>query len=179
MVSSFNDFSELSLINEATQTAPINFLDLYEQIGIVLRRTTLEPGVDSTIYCCNGVTNVTVTNSYKMNSDRFRFTLAHNLGHHIMHRDILAKSRQMHVDRLWEEGGSPAPLSANQDNFANRLAIQMLAPVAVIRHLIAEGYNVEQMAAHLMVSPKMMELRVKGLQAHNLCHVQVGKSVSA
>lgn len=94
-----------------------------------------------------------------INSDdhprRQRFTLAHELAHFILHRDLIDTSL---VDDTMYRGGLSDPMERQ----ANKLAADILMPVWLIRgHWDSGNRDPMELARLFEVSPKAMEIRLK------------------
>jgi Zn-dependent peptidase ImmA (M78 family) len=86
---------------------------------------------------------------------RQRFTVAHEIGHFILHRSRL-ESGDLIDDAMYRSG-----MSSKEEAAANRLAADILMPHALIRALVAEGVReVEILANRLQVSLPAMKIRL-------------------
>jgi Zn-dependent peptidase ImmA (M78 family) len=108
-----------------------------------------------------------------VNSDegpqRRRFTAAHELGHYILHRDLI--DGKQHLDRLYSNGGNNnpyAPLAPSHEIQANKFAADILMPAGPLRaqyDRIAD--NVADLARLCEVSLPAMKIRLKSLGIRN------------
>lgn len=69
----------------------------------------------------------------KDGGQRRRFTLAHELGHYFLHRDLLIAGEN-HFDRLYDGHNDSGVLKPEHEAQANRFAAETLMPEAEIRH---------------------------------------------
>jgi Zn-dependent peptidase ImmA (M78 family) len=86
---------------------------------------------------------------------RKRFTIAHEIGHFVLHRKRL-ESGELIDDAMYRSG-----VTAKEETEANRFAADVLMPYSLIRSLIAAGINTpEQLAAKLQVSLPAIRIRM-------------------
>lgn len=98
---------------------------------------------------------------------RQRFTVAHELGHFILHRDEMGRFVADTKDLISEDGGEKA---ADMERQANRFAAELLMPTDVClarAKAFHDAYGVlplqpfaYQLAAELLVSPEAMRNRM-------------------
>jgi len=90
------------------------------------------------------------------NSKRQRFTILHELGHYILHRNKL----QSFTDEIFFRAG----LKGDIEYRANEFASKLLMPEDLVRKAIAEGIrNLGMLAERFDVSSPAMKLRVQEL----------------
>lgn len=86
---------------------------------------------------------------------RQRFTVAHEIGHFILHRSVL-ESGDLVDDAMYR-----SRLSSKEETAANRLAADILMPQQLIRSLLDAGVrDVESLAKRLQVSLPAMKIRL-------------------
>lgn len=97
---------------------------------------------------------------------RQRFTIAHELGHYIYHRDLLGKGTGDTRAFRAEGSGYPNPhIALREEREANTFAANLLMPNHLIDRLRAEGVrDPETMARRLGVSTAAMRIKL-GLPA--------------
>jgi hypothetical protein len=87
---------------------------------------------------------------------RKRFTIAHEIGHFILHRKRL-ESGELIDDAMYRSGG----VTAREETEANRFAADLLMPFPLVRSLISAGIRTpEQLAEKLQVSLAAMRIRL-------------------
>lgn len=90
------------------------------------------------------------------NRRRQRFTIAHELGHYMMHRNKL----QSFTDEIFFRAENKTDIEYKANEFASRL----LMPEDRVRRTIAEGVkNIGLLAEHFDVSSPAMKVRVQEL----------------
>jgi Zn-dependent peptidase ImmA (M78 family) len=86
---------------------------------------------------------------------RKRFTIAHELGHYLLHRDLI-QNGVLEDNTLYRSG-----LSSLEEKEANRLAADILMPHHLIRQLMSRGIeNVRDLADAFQVSEPAMNIRL-------------------
>ncbi|WP_375271105.1 ImmA/IrrE family metallo-endopeptidase [Sphingomonas sp.] len=86
--------------------------------------------------------------------NRQRFTIAHELAHFVLHRDVIGNEL---VDDTFYRSG----LSERREFEANALAAEILMPWPLITSLMRNGErNVEKLAQELQVSTAAMNIRL-------------------
>ena len=104
-----------------------------------------------------------------MNSDegpqRRRFTAAHELGHYLLHRDLI--DGRVHLDRLYSDGGHDnpyAPLSPPHEVQANQFAADLLMPASRLKEMYdPRNDNLRELAELCFVSIAAMAIRLKSI----------------
>lgn len=91
------------------------------------------------------------------NPRRKRFTLAHEIAHYILHRDLIG-------DGITDRGLYRSRLSDTVERQANRYAANLLMPAALVRASWWEGdRSLSGMAARFNVSEEAARIRLKEL----------------
>lgn len=86
--------------------------------------------------------------------NRQRFTIAHEIAHFVLHRDVIGNEL---VDDTFYRSG----LSERREFEANALAAEILMPWPLITQLMSGGErHVEKLAESLQVSPAAMNIRL-------------------
>jgi len=103
---------------------------------------------------------------------RRRFTIAHEIGHYVMHRDLVAMRegvagvgdgrdyRQPDIPAL----ANPHVLDKHETQ-ANRVAVMILMKEDKMRRLMAEGLSAEDIGMVIGCSAEATRIRLKGLTA--------------
>ena len=117
-----------------TVTPPVPIERLARQRGMKVQFSPLDPELSGMAYVKEGVPFIGVNSLHHPN--RQRFTIAHEMGHHILHAGLLASG--VHVDTvvlrrdpLAGQGINPEEIEAN--NYAAELLMpeEWLAPLVV------------------------------------------------
>ena len=144
---------------------PVAIDEIIEAEGIVLRKEPLEKDV-SGMLVINGTQPVIGVNSGHT-SNRQRFTMAHELGHYILHRNtsnvFFDESLLFFRNQTSSEG------TKRQEIEANNFAAELLMPEPAIREILEEPidafneYEVEELASEFEVSPQALTIRLTRL----------------
>lgn len=87
-------------------------------------------------------------------ANRQRFTLAHEIAHYILHRDMLGSG-------VTDRGLYRSSLSDNTERQANRYAATLLMPAPLVRKIYAEGrQSAHELAQTFQVSAAAAEIRM-------------------
>lgn len=152
--------SQLALIEQYSTQVPVRVGALAQELGLGVLRSTLQPGISGQIgpssdYPAGYVIRV---NRHETKS-RQRFTIAHEIGHYILHRDKIGLGITDTV--LYR-----SKLSSNLEVEANRFAANLIMPMSKIREklaLIGRGIDrtvAKELADIFEVSADAMEIRL-------------------
>jgi Zn-dependent peptidase ImmA (M78 family) len=147
-------------------TLPVSPDRIAKQLGIQLRFSPFDEELSGMIFIKNGVPIIGVNAIHHPN--RQRFTIAHEIGHYMMHREILTS--EVHVDKNFpalmrdEKSATGTELIEIQ---ANKFAARLLMPDALLEPALA-GKNfdidddkpLEELAKRFRVSKKALEYRI-------------------
>ena len=154
---------EMEIVTRFSQDVPLDGVGLIRELGINYFEEPMCPHNSGRIVYNKPFCIITV-NSEEL-PQRRRFTAAHELGHYLLHRDLLDGKR--HMDRLFADGGrsNPSgPLSPSYEVQANRFAADLLMPKAQLsRRYDALTDNYRQLADTFDVSPAAMRIRLSSL----------------
>ena len=146
---------------------PVDVFGLARALGISVRAEDL--GEQQSGYLRKELDGTYAVGLNPYDSDqRRRFTLAHELGHYFLHRDLLVAGEN-HFDRLYGGHNDSGVLKPKHEAQANRFAAETLMPEAEIRHdyFMHSGSNVEfsgRMANKFDVSTVAMSWRLVNLR---------------
>jgi Zn-dependent peptidase ImmA (M78 family) len=113
----------------------------------------------------NGNSVIVVNASHHPN--RQRFTLAHELAHHVLHRDYLTEN--VHVDTTVLTRNERSSTGADRKEVeANAFAAELLMPQPQLRRLgkvdVNDDVKLADLARTFKVSPTAMAIRLENLQ---------------
>ena len=147
------------LAEHGVTEAPVDVEGLAKALGISVSHERLDNDVSGLLLVEDGVAKVAINESH--HSNRRRFTLAHEIGHVLLH----AKGDRVFVDRRffrndWSSKGEP-----REEIEANAFAAALLMPRSLIRqHLAADSgitdVDVFRLATKFQVSEQAMTLRL-------------------
>jgi Zn-dependent peptidase ImmA (M78 family) len=143
---------------------PVPVDRIAEKLGIELKFAPSDDELSGALIRTGNETVIGVNSSHHQN--RQRFTIAHELGHFLLHKGI-----QMHVDedfRVNLRDGQSSRATSQEEIEANRFAAELLMPTEFIRRDVERrnsrnGDLVEELALRYGVSPRAMEIRLTNL----------------
>jgi len=154
----------LEIIEHFRRQVPVDVEGLAMALGIPVKRIDFEGNVSGQIKRWNGDKFMIGVNARDAET-RQRFTIAHELGHFILHRHLIGNEiTDNSAYRADGKTGNPN-IGVKEETEANRFAANLLMPAESIIHL-RENENItspQAMAKRLEVSPKSMEIRMNPL----------------
>jgi hypothetical protein len=138
---------------------PVSLRDVVSALNLEVVRTTGEP------FLCEGALQP-VGDSHAIvvrgasNEHRRRFTIAHEIGHFVLHPGRLAPERGGAVNAAWQE----------KEREADQFAAELLMPEDLVREAVAEhGDDATRLADRFDVSRQAMQTRLRrlGLGGHH------------
>jgi Zn-dependent peptidase ImmA (M78 family) len=148
---------------------PIPVEKVAKSLGALIRFQPFDEELSGMIFIKEGVAIIGVNALHHPN--RQRFTLAHEIGHLVMHRDII--STEVHVDREFAVLMRDATSATGQNKIereANRFAAALLVPRNLLeKELKAKPFDIDgqspldELAKKFRVSKQMMEFRITNL----------------
>ncbi|MEO0625256.1 MAG: ImmA/IrrE family metallo-endopeptidase [Pseudomonadota bacterium] len=148
-------------ISEAQRLAPVDVIRLAEDLGVRVNETFLDGEISGELVRnSNGGFEINVNASHA--PTRQRFTVAHELGHFLQHRDLIGDG--LDDDRAYRSTQSGryfnTRIGPRQETQANQFAASLLMPSHLIERLRNEGLDRREMAARLGVSEHAMAIRL-------------------
>ena len=159
--------SIFSIINEYSKNTPASLPCLLRDLNIQLVYANLEKNISGIIEHINNEYRIIVNENHPLT--RQRFTIAHELGHYILHRDLIG-------DGIYDNKGyrceypnkyNNPNIGRYQETEANKFAVNLLMPMDKINEY-KEKYNyldknslVETMSDIFQVSKQSMAIRLK------------------
>ena len=155
------------LIKEGIENAPVPVEKLAKALGAQIRFSPLDDELSGMIFIKDGIPIIGVNSLHHPN--RQRFTIAHEIGHLVMHKDHL--SNEVHVDKqfrvLMRDGDA-----SNGTNLieieANRFAAELLMPEFLLAKLITSNTfdiddeaPLDSLAKKFRVSKQTLEFRMR------------------
>ena len=97
---------------------------------------------------------IRVNSTHKKN--RQRFTLAHEIAHFILHRDLIES-------KLVDDAMYASTLDKKYETQANQLAADILMPTRLVRENMAQTSDPKELAQLFGVPQQAMKIRLKGM----------------
>lgn len=139
--------------------APVDIVAIATDLGVNVWETKSLPDSISGKIFRDPLNGGSSTFSILVNANhslpRKRFTIAHEIGHFVLHRHRL-ESGELIDDAMYRSG-----VTAQEETEANRFAANLLMPYPLIRSLIAAGVKTpQQLATALQVSLPAIRIRL-------------------
>ncbi len=155
--------TQLKILNRYIKEQPIKLGKLAKEFGVKIKIAILGNNISGQITKEDGLYIIRV-NRYEA-YERQRFTIAHELGHFLLHKEIIDKQNGI-KDNVLYRSGNPEIIEFQ----ANRIAADILMPLDQVRN-IRDKYNkkfeekdvLEILAAHFRVSKSAMKIRLSDL----------------
>lgn len=157
--------NQLDLVREAQQSIPVNLEALARNLGLRVAYEPLDPEVSGYIHRSGDAWEIVVNSRHA--PTRQRFTLAHEIGHYIYHRDRLGDGTN--DTRAYRADESVAyynsAIAREHEREANRFAAGLLMPAARVAHVsrTTKLNDPASLAPLFGVSPTAMEIRLNAL----------------
>lgn len=139
---------------------PVDVHFVARALGITLLERPLDDDLSGLAYV-SGDKKIIVVNSVH-SPNRRRFTIAHEIGHHVLHRDYL--ERGVHVDKAVLKRD---PLSAAGKDYneiaANHFAAELLMPRSLVALAIPRDFDIIGDEKQLKTLAKKFEVSVSAL----------------
>ena len=154
---------ERSIVNKHLQEKPVRLGTLAKELGVDVKLSALGRGVSGLIENRDG--KYTIKINRHETRERQRFTLAHELAHFLLHRDVIDADGEIR-DNVLYRSGKPERIEFE----ANRLAADLTMPIDQVQSdLSSIGVAVsddviERLAQEWQVSKAAMEIRLSPYQ---------------
>ena len=150
---------KLDLIRSAMRSPPVNVEKLVGDLGLELRYAFLDDEISGMIEAEGDSYTITI------NADdaptRMRFTIAHELGHYMRHRDLIGSGLDDNKAYRSTSKGKYAnyAVGPKQEREANKFAADVLMPYSLVVKYLKEQRSVQEMAELFNVSEAAMSIR--------------------
>lgn len=149
----------LDIAGRYLDKAPIDLLSMARALGISVNMNAEmeDPDVSGIIRRCSDGRYAIQVNGQD-NDKRKKFTLAHEIAHYLLHRDLIDKAAVVD-DGMYRSG-----LPSNVETQANRLAAELLMPAPLVKKLWKVGVcSVFQLSDIFQASEAAVRIRLKQL----------------
>lgn len=156
------------LVKLGIKAMPVPVEKIAKALGAVVRFSPLDEELSGMIYVKDGVPVIGVNSLHHPN--RQRFTIAHEIGHLVMHRDMI--SENVHVDKQFRVLMRDSNSSTGSEEIevqANRFAAELLIPSSmfdptkILASDIDDEGPLDELAKKFRVSKQMLEYRIRSL----------------
>ena len=157
----YSSLAAMEVIRKHQKSAPVQTIPIAEALGLSCYKTSDWPDTTSGMIVRDaargGDCGFAVYVNGKHSEVRRRFTIAHEIAHFVLHRDLIGDG--ITEDALYRSG-----LSDAVEREANGLAAEILMP----RHLVRDSFSTGQrdpatLASKFGVSQQAMEYRLSNL----------------
>lgn len=150
-------------LTQYQQSAPTDVTGLCRDLGIACHGKTMPDEVSGYIERVGDYDYQIVYNK-RHAPVRQRFTIAHELGHYYLHRDILGKGTgDTKAYRSEVPGHCNADITPWHETEANAFAADLLMPKNLIQGWVKEGLGFEEIRSKLEVSQSALSFRLNNL----------------
>lgn len=150
----------LEIIKRHWDSVPVPVETIASDLEVPIEYRALPQNISGAIERCEGGYKIVVNNTHART--RQRFTIAHELGHYIYHRDLLGQG--VGDTLAFRAEGTPFPnpsITVVHERQANTFASNLLMPNHLVSKLKRQGLRTpEQLAAALEVSPEAMRIKL-------------------
>ncbi|MEQ1933233.1 MAG: ImmA/IrrE family metallo-endopeptidase [Fimbriimonadaceae bacterium] len=153
---------------QGIRKAPIPVDKIAKALGVQIRYSPLDEELSGMIFIKDGIPIIGVNALH--HPHRQRFTIAHELGHYMLHRNLL--SNEVHVDKQFKILMRNSKSSTGTDAMeveANKFAAELLLPEFLIEDVLAHSTfdiddraPLDELAKKFRVSKEMLEYRIRG-----------------
>jgi Zn-dependent peptidase ImmA (M78 family) len=147
-------------------TYPVKLGNLARELGIAVKVASMPTGVSGQISREDGQYVIRVNRNEAR--ERQRFTIAHELAHFLLHRNIIDASPNGITDNVLYRSGAPEQIEFE----ANRLAADLAMPMSIIEAKLRDEFagvvteaTIESLADSFEVSKAAMEIRLSTFAA--------------
>jgi hypothetical protein len=145
------------IIEEFQDSAPVDVIGLATRLGLNVWEDVLPNDISGKIsldLANGGTSTYSIIVQMSQASNRKRFTIAHEIAHFILHRNLIG-------DGVSDDALYRSKLSSTVEAQANRLAADILMPFALISELQAQGItDLSDLASELQVSQQALKIRL-------------------
>lgn len=154
-----NSGSPMEIISRYKSRAPVSVVDIAHEMGIKVYKSSGLPDHISGLIRKDrehgGESGYAIYTNADHPKTRRRFTIAHELGHYVLHRDEIGEG--ITDDALYR-----SRLSGPLERQANRFAANLLMPWDLVIEAVDQGVDsVEKLAAKFEVSRSAMSVRLE------------------
>jgi Zn-dependent peptidase ImmA (M78 family) len=152
-------------IQNSMKGAPVNLEQLCTRIGVELEKTSLDENISGMLEKVND-TEYKITVNTNKSLGHQRFTIAHEIGHLVMHRHLIGEGLDDRAYRSTTVGKyDNSKITNTHEAEANKFAASLLLPKDLVLKAVIEygKENIEALKDHFQVSSRAMEIRLSTL----------------
>ena len=152
---------EKEVLDKYLAEYPVKLGQIARELGVSIKVSNLGTGVSGQIKNENNHYVIRVNRHEARN--RQRFTIAHELAHFLLHKEIIDSAPDGIRDNVLYRSGEPEHVEFE----ANRLAADIVMPLGLVRQVLQEDFDgvvteatIDGLAARFQVSKAAMEIRL-------------------
>ena len=150
-----------AVIGKYTSEYPVKIGKMAKELGVTIKVSSLHTGISGQIKREDDHYVIRVNRNEAR--ERQRFTIAHELSHFLLHRNVIDTSPDGIEDNVLYRSGAPERIEYE----ANRLAAEIVMPIELLEKALLEDFEnfvteatIEILAARFQVSKAAMEIRL-------------------
>jgi Zn-dependent peptidase ImmA (M78 family) len=151
---------EWELINEARRHIPVDVANLARALRVQVKAAFLDLDISGMIE--RGPLGFTITYNHGDSSTRQRFTIAHELGHFMLHRHLIGDG--VDDDRAYRSTTAGkyhnTRIGPREETQANKFAANLLMPADLVKREFERTQDVAETAKLFGVSEHAMSIRL-------------------
>ena len=153
---------EMTIIGEIMRRpGPVDIEEAIASIGLDIQTETLDADALSVVSVSDMVLSGKVQEG--LTRSRTRMVMAHVLGHHLLHADLL-NGRGLHIDVKDPARRPNGPLLPKHDAQADRFAITMLVPPFRLSVLLDAGASSRDLVQEFGLTERFFSLLTQGVE---------------
>lgn len=160
--SAIEEFAAQTLRTHGLESIPIDPVILANRLGITVNHATFSEGSISGVVAKRGDHAVILVNSND-SPYRKRFTIAHELGHVLLHLTGIDGEEVDHTENLFRTNEADTPGPILKEVQANQFAAALLMPAEKVREEWRNTRSVTKLAQRFNVSEEAMGYRLASL----------------
>lgn len=149
----------LAVISRYQKTPPVDLEAVARELAIPVEYCNLGINIAGKItrdWQASPKSGFTIQINSMQHQNRQRFTLAHELAHYVLHRDLIESG--VIDDTMYRSG-----MSSYLETQANRMAADIIMPIELVRERRQAIPSTEALASEFGVSKAAMNIRLDGL----------------
>lgn len=154
------------IVSEFLKEYPVRLGGLAKRLGVPIKVASMKTGVSGQISQEDGGYLIRINRNEAR--ERQRFTIAHELAHFLLHREIIDRSPDGITDNVLYRSGASEAIEYE----ANRLAADLVMPMELVQQKLDQDFGgvvtdatIEGLADAFEVSKAAMEIRLSTLVA--------------
>lgn len=157
--------AEALLKSSGVKGLPVPVDSIARQCKVAVQYIPLDDEISGMSFIKNGAAVIVVNSAHHPN--RQRFTLAHELAHHVLHEAYLTKN--VHVDTaVLQRNEKSSEGTDGKEVEANTFAAELLMPKALLKAFgrvdVNDDAKIAEIARQFKVSPTAMAIRLENIQ---------------